>query len=138
MGHAGLTTPDGAARHLGHQILRLGAPDGLSGHQDGIGSARDLRGHLSPGFPQDRVGRGSAATAPPTRRAATTATSPGAGREQHYHPLCRATAAVPVDPLDLTTAHGGSVRTVRRARPLRRRDERIERPARVRMRRRKP
>ena len=36
--------------------MGLGAPDGFSSHQDGIGFVHGLRGHLSPRFPQDASG----------------------------------------------------------------------------------
>ena len=49
-------TPSEQLGHLGHQILRRGAPDGLAGHQDGVGIRCDLRRDLSPGLPQDPPG----------------------------------------------------------------------------------
>ena len=64
---------------------------------------------------------------------------PGAGSDKQYHPRSVHRFGITEDPLDLGSAHGrGQPETLRRLRPLRRRAARIARPARVRMRSRKP
>jgi hypothetical protein len=49
--------------HLGHQVLRRGAPDALSSHQDDV-SVVDTRHDLLPGRPKDPPG-----SVPPDRAA---------------------------------------------------------------------
>jgi hypothetical protein len=73
-------------RHLGHQILRLRASDGRSGHEDGVVSVPDPANDLGPRRSED------APSSVPVDRRADLATCderdrPRSGREEHYHPL---------------------------------------------------
>jgi len=126
--------------HLGHQVLRLGPPDGLAGHEDGVVSVPDPRSDLQPRRSKD------APSSVPLDRVADLATGdvcrrPGPGREKHYHPTPVNRPAFIEDTPHVERSHRDLVRagqTVTRARPLRRRAARIERPALVRIRCRKP
>ncbi len=91
--------------HLGHQILRLGAPHGLASHQDDIETAVDLRRYLGPGLAQD----------PPSPVPLDGASHPTgsdhgdptrAGREKHYHPVSVRRPAFGEDLADLSISHG--------------------------------
>jgi len=121
-------------RHLGHQILRLRAPDGRSGHEDGVVSVPDPASDIGPCRSEDAPG------SVPVDRRADLATCderdrPRPGREKHYHPVAVQRSAVVEHASHVTRAHGApSAQTVSRERPLRRRAPRIARPARVRIR----
>jgi hypothetical protein len=120
--------------HLGHQILRLGAPDRLAGYQNDVGTLNPLRRRLSPGFAQD------APSSVPLHGAADAARGdeggvPRAGRDEQYHQPSVRRPALGEDPADVAGAHRQADKVVR---PLERRRAMIARPARVRMRLRKP
>jgi hypothetical protein len=70
--------------HLGHQVLRRGAPDGLAGHQDDVSVIR-MRRDLSPGRTKDPPG------SVPLDRTADPARGHDrglsrTGRDKQYHP----------------------------------------------------
>ena len=124
--------------HLGDQILGSGVPDGLAGHQDDVMSCHPTRRDLADRRPKDTPG------SVPLHRAADLLPGdqrelPRAGSDKQYHPLPVHRFRVTEDALDRRSAHRpGQPETLRRLRPLRRRAARIARPARVRIRRRKP
>jgi hypothetical protein len=99
--------------HLGHQVLRLGPPDGLSGHEDGVVSVPDPRSDLQPRRSKD------APSSVPHDRVADLATgdvrhSPGPGREKHYHPTPVNRMAFIEDALHLARSHLDPLAQVRR------------------------
>ena len=124
--------------HLRHQILRPGAAD--------RGSWRPRRRRIRPRpaatsrHAARRMRRARLrCTAPPTRRPATKASRPGPGRDKHYHPLsvkgpCRIEQRL----RDLASAFSRLPRRTGGRGPCGGAREMIARPARVRMRRRKP
>jgi hypothetical protein len=122
--------------HLGHQILSLGTPDGPPGHQDRVVSV-EPGADLAPSGPKD-------ATGPvPFDRAADSLRGDGGrpsgpGREKQYHPVSVHRTSLIEDPADLSRSHLLQRQADNRTRPLRRRRAMIARPARVRMRIRKP
>jgi len=95
--------------HLGHQILRLRAPDGLAGHQDGILSCPELGRDVAPSRPQD-----PSSPVPRDRASDPSGGDDGelsrAGGDKQYHPLSVDRTARVERPSDLVRAH----RTVRR------------------------
>ncbi len=124
--------------HLGDQILGSGVSDALAGHQDDVMSFHPTRRDLADRCPKDPPG------SVPLHRATDLLAGdqrelPRAGSDKQYHPLPVHRLRIMEDALDRPGAHRcGQPETLRRLRPLRRRAARIDRPARVRIRRRKP
>jgi hypothetical protein len=124
--------------HLGDQILGSGASDRFAGDQDDVVSFHPTRRDLTDRRPKDPPGP------VPLHRATDLLAGdqrelPGAGSDKQYHPRSVHRLGIPEDPLDPRSAHRrDQPETLRRLRPLRRRAARIDRPARVRIRRRNP
>ena len=124
--------------HLGDQILGSGVPDGLASHQDDVVSFHPTWRDLTDRGPKDPPG-----PVPLHRTADLLAGDQrelsGAGSDKQYHPRSVHRLGIPEYALDPRGAHRpGQPETLRRLRPLRRRAARIDRPARVRIRRRNP
>jgi hypothetical protein len=124
--------------HLGDQILSAGAPHGLASDDDDVVSLDPSR--------RDRVERRSQDPpgsvplhSPADLLAGNEREFARAWRDEHDHPFPVNGLTVTEDPLDPPGAHRlAQPETLRRLRLFRRRAARIARPARVRIRRRKP
>jgi hypothetical protein len=124
--------------HLRDQILGSGLPYRLASHHDDVVSSDPSRRDVVERGPEDPPG------SVPLHRAADLLAGdernpPRAGRDEQHDALPVNRLAVTEDPLDPPGAHRlDQPETLRRLRPFRRRAARIARPARVRIRRRKP
>ena len=137
MSWARLSTPEQLS-HLRDQILGSGAPDGLASHQDDVVSFHPSRRDLTERRPKDPPGSVPLHRAPDLL-AGDQREPPRAGSDKQYHPLPAHLLPVTEDPPDPGGAHRpDQPETLRRLRLLRRRAARIARPARVRIRKRKP